>query len=52
MRLGFLLAQGLIMRSTWLEGTLCIREVNLRRIDLGFVREILQGDRGEFPTKD
>jgi hypothetical protein len=28
------------MKSTWLEGTLCIREIDLRRsIDLGFVRE-------------
>jgi hypothetical protein len=27
------------MRSTWLEGALCIREVDLRRIDLGFERE-------------
>jgi hypothetical protein len=52
MRLGFSLAQGLIMRSTWLEGALCIREVDLRRINLAFEREILQGDKGEFPAEN
>jgi hypothetical protein len=51
MRLGFSLSQGLIMRSTWLEDALSIREVDLRRIDLRFGREILQGDR-EFQTED
>jgi hypothetical protein len=35
------------MRLTWLEGALCIIEVDLR-----FEREILEGDRGQFSTEN